>query len=72
MISAQAVQALVGFLAFVGPVARLSAVRAKVLDGFLIAIVGVVDPMPAVIPDIRFRSWRSGKSEDAAQSPWFW
>jgi hypothetical protein len=59
---------LVGFVAFMGPVAGFMAVRTEVLDSFAIAPLGVVHPAIAIIAIISFGRGRTCEKEKATES----
>ena len=65
---AEMLLALVGFVAFVSPVARVPAVRTEALDGFVITPVGIGDTAAAIIPVIGFGRWCAGEEQKTAES----
>ena len=61
------VAVLVGFMAFVGPVARFAAVGAEMFYGFMITRLCVGHAAIAIIPAIGLGRWRTGKEEKASE-----
>jgi hypothetical protein len=59
---------LVGFATLVGPVAGFAAIWTEVLDGFAVAVFGVVDAATAVIAIVGFCRRRSGEKKKATES----
>src|SRR5215472_16468849 len=47
---AKVLEPLIGFVAFVRPMARLGAIRAVALDGLIVPVFGIGDAVVAVIP----------------------
>src|SRR5215469_2700083 len=60
---AQVFQAFVSFGALVGPVARLRAVRAVALTGFVVAHLGVGDAVVRIVPVVGSGCRRSGSEQ---------
>jgi len=62
-----AFETLVGFVAFVGPVARIAAVRAETFDRFVITPVGVGGATVAVVPVVRLGAGRAREEQEPTE-----
>src|ERR1700757_2446704 len=61
----QMLSPFVRLVAFVFPMTRVAAVRAKALDGFVVAPFGVGDAAIAIVPIVGFCGGRTGGQEEA-------